>query len=150
MQGKMEKSFLSFTALYHNWEPEASGRAVLANVRDFQPDPSSGASQLIESQLWGSVLPHLNPAFGPYEPITLPAAAATTTLSPSSQAASGASLHLETSGGALASSGLVAAKVRLPNPPRRCCRSLAAASPSTSEPGCARLPLLPTTPPSTP
>jgi autophagy-related protein 9 len=34
-QGKMEKSFLSFTARYPTWEPGESGREFLRNVRRF-------------------------------------------------------------------------------------------------------------------
>ena len=35
-QGKMEKSFLSFTARYPTWEPGESGREMLRNVRRFR------------------------------------------------------------------------------------------------------------------
>eukprot|EP00959_Pyramimonas_sp_CCMP1952_P337465 7067140-Pyramimonas_sp.AAC.1 len=35
-QGKMEKSFLSFTALYNNWEPDAGGQQMLHNLHQFR------------------------------------------------------------------------------------------------------------------
>jgi autophagy-related protein 9 len=46
-QGKMEKSFLSFTARYPTWEPGESGREFLRNVRRFAEEtqrPTRGES----------------------------------------------------------------------------------------------------------
>ena len=41
-QGKMEKSFLSFTARYPTWEPGESGREMLRNVRRFRESEPTG------------------------------------------------------------------------------------------------------------
>ena len=41
-QGKMEKSFLSFCALYQDWEPDEHGRALLANLNAYSTDSLGG------------------------------------------------------------------------------------------------------------
>ena len=44
-QGKMEKSFLSFTARYPTWEPGESGREMLRNVRRFRESEQAGGDE---------------------------------------------------------------------------------------------------------
>jgi hypothetical protein len=44
-QGKMEKSFLSFTARYPTWEPGESGREFLRNVRRFAEETQRASSR---------------------------------------------------------------------------------------------------------
>ena len=44
-QGKMEKSFLSFTARYPTWEPGESGREMLRNVRRFRESEPAGGDE---------------------------------------------------------------------------------------------------------
>ena len=52
-QGKMEKSFLSFHAHYPTWEPDASGREMLAGLaefRDADPTAKGTAANQAETQ----------------------------------------------------------------------------------------------------
>lgn len=46
-QGKMEKSFLSFVALYPSWKPPHSGRRLLENLEPFiSPEDAPSTSSL--------------------------------------------------------------------------------------------------------
>lgn len=49
-QGKMEKSFLSFTARYPTWEPGESGREFLRNVRRFAEETKSDFDRETEAR----------------------------------------------------------------------------------------------------
>ena len=51
-QGKMEKSFLSFTARYPTWEPGESGREMLRNVRRFRESEPTFAGSAFGGSVW--------------------------------------------------------------------------------------------------